>query len=153
MNTNVVAASSSSVVRLDPSLADACARSAPIVQDDALSLVDAVSAVLEWQSTQSYLKSPPAGYPLAGVDLVGQLAALRSNVSSGAYNGEIEFEGNLSKIITSAHDGHLNLQLDGLSVFTYGIEVGDGLVSVSLDGKSLPEIYLLGECSDVFKET
>lgn len=132
-------------MRLDPGLANACARSAPIVQDDALSLIDAVSAVIEWQSTQAYLKSPPEGYLLAGVDLVAQITDLRSNVSSGAFTGEIDFEGNLTKIITSAHDGHLNLQLDGYSVFAYGIEIGDGLVSVSSDGQSLPEIYLAGE--------
>lgn len=110
-----------------------------------MELVDAVSAVLEWQSTQAYLKSPPPGYLLAGVDLVGQMTTLRNNVSSGVFKTELEFEGNLTQIITSAHDGHLSLQLDGISVFQYGFNVGDGLISVSSDGKSMPEIYLAGK--------
>jgi len=126
------------------SLANECARSAPIDRDDALRLIDGIVAALEFQSDVGHLASPPADYPLAGVDLFGEISQLRQQVNSGAITSEIDFESNFTAIIGKAQDGHLAFQFDGLSVFVYQRLVGS-FVSVSSDGTSDPEIFLYEE--------
>lgn len=123
------------------SIANACQRSAPINKQDALRLIDGIVPALNFQSDLGILKNPPAGYPLAGADLLGDLANLRSQVNSGAFTSEIDFERNLTNILGKPQDGHLNFQLDGVSVFSYQRPF-PGLVSVSMDGTSLPSIYV-----------
>lgn len=129
---------------VDASLANECQRSAPIIQEDALRLIDGIVAALEFQSDVGHLKEPPAGYPLAGVDLFGKIQDLRNQVSSGQFTSEVDFERNFTAILASAQDGHLNFQFDGLAVFTYQKFFG-GLISVSNDGTSEPVIYLYGK--------
>ncbi|KAK6369437.1 hypothetical protein LTS17_009780 [Exophiala oligosperma] len=103
--------------------------------------------MLEFQSTLEFLASPPDGYPMAAVNLTEKLAALRSSVKSGAIQKEMEFEGNLTLILASAHDGHLAFVPDGLSIFSYQSQFGP-LVSVSMDGSRLPRIYFLADVRD-----
>jgi len=123
------------------SLANECARSAPIDKADALRLIDGIVAALEFQSDSGHLASPPAEYPLAGVDLFGEISQLRQQVDSGDITSEIDFESNFTAILGKAQDGHLGFQFDGLSVFVYQRLVGS-LISVSNDGTSEPEIYI-----------
>lgn len=126
------------------SLANECARSAPIDKADALRLIDGVIAALEFQSDVGHLASPPAEYPLAGVDLFDEISQLRQQVDSGDIRREIDFESNFTAILGKAQDGHLAFQFDGLSVFVYQRLIGS-LISVSNDGVSEPEIYLYQE--------
>lgn len=119
--------------------------SAPIVEQDALLLVDGIMAALEFQSDLEILASPPSDYPLAGVDLMSELQQLRGKVSSGGFTSEIEFERNISAILGKAQDGHLSFQLDGLNTFEYYRNYQ--LVSVSSDGMETPKIYVYGKSS------
>lgn len=96
---------------------------------------------LNFQSDLGTLKSPPPGYPLAGADLMGDIANLRSQVNSGAITSEIDFERNLTLILGKSQDGHLNFLLDGMAVFSYQRPI-PGLVSVSNNGTGLPDIYI-----------
>ncbi|PGH16112.1 hypothetical protein AJ80_05327 [Polytolypa hystricis UAMH7299] len=123
-------------------LAEKCLQSVPIKKKDALRLVDSISSFWKWQSSLDYLTDPPKGYLLPAVDLIGGLKEIRRNVAKGKYKGEAEFQRALYHLATDAHDGHLDLPLDAISTFFYKrVEIG-GLVSVSADGKSLPEIYV-----------
>ncbi|KAK5956867.1 hypothetical protein OHC33_002356 [Knufia fluminis] len=123
------------------SLANECARSAPIDKADALRLIDGIVAALEFQSDVGHLASPPAEYPLAGVDLFAEISQLREQVGSDDITSEIDFESNFTAILGKAQNGHLAFQFDGLSVFGYQRLVGS-LISVSEDGTSEPSIYV-----------
>jgi hypothetical protein len=112
-------------------------------------LIDGLTAFLQWQSTLAYLKNPPPGYLLAGVDLLGGMQDLRNQVQANAFVSEIDFETNLTNLLGQAHDGHLAFYADGLNVF--GFERGLGnLVSLSKDGQELPEIWSYSERSDTW---
>jgi hypothetical protein len=114
--------------------------SAPLIKTEALRLVDIIVALLEWHSTLAYLKEPPPGYPLSATDLMADARALRMAVQNGILTSELAFQQNLTNILSSAHDGHLFISLDAMRVFGY-MRTFDDIVSVSLDGKSMPEIF------------
>lgn len=134
-NTN----SHSALYRVPADLANECASSVPIVQDDALLLVDGIMAALEFQSDLKILANPTADYPLAGVDLMGEMQQIRDQVTSGAFAGEFEFQQNVTAVLGKAQDGHLVFRLDGLATFGYVRQFE--LISVSSDGKQTPELY------------
>ena len=123
--------------------AAACHESVPINKQDALDLVDGLTAAMEWQSTLTFLKSPPAEYAYEAVDLLGGLSDIRQNVQQGHYDGEIAFELDIVNLMLKAHDGHLGFRADGWSIFTY-VRAGPVLTSIVLQGESKPDIYAYG---------
>lgn len=118
--------------------------SAPLIKPDALRLVDVVLALLEWQSTLAYLKDPPPGYLLSATDLMSDARTLRLAVENDTFTSELAFEKNLTDLLSSSHDGHLHTSLEAMAVFGY-MRTIDGIVSVSLDGRSTPDIFAYGE--------
>jgi hypothetical protein len=105
--------------------------------------MDGLTAYVQWQSTLAYLKNPPQGYLLAGVDLIGGMQQLRDQVAAGAFSSEVDFQTNLTTLIGQAHDGHLLFLADALNVFIYERAGIGSLVSVSADGTSVPQVYAL----------
>ncbi|KAK5229439.1 hypothetical protein LTR72_000970 [Exophiala xenobiotica] len=121
-------------------LAEACHQSVPFMKDDALDLVDGLIAAMKFQSTLTYLKSPPADYPYPKVDLLGGLAEIRQKVQRAQYDGEIAFELDIKNLISRAHDGHLGFSPDGWSILSYR-RGGPVLTSLVMEGESKPDIY------------
>lgn len=128
-----------------------CAKSAPLIKADALRLLDVVMALLEWHSTLAYLKNPPPGYLLSATDIVGDARALRLAVQNDIFTSELAFQQNLTSVLSSAHDGHLHANWDVMSVFAY-VRNFDDIVSVSLNGKAIPEIFALRRVSSSTEE-
>lgn len=125
---------------IDVQLAQDCYDSVALNQDDATSLIDGLTGMLEFQSDLEYLIKPPSGYLLAGVDLQKELNDLRGQVTSNKITGEIDFETRVAKILAQAHDGHLAFRIDGLSIFSLSRPTGS-LVSVSMNGTDTPKMY------------
>ncbi len=117
-----------------------------------MELVDTLTAWLQYQSTLAYLKNPPEQYLMNSVDLLGGLSEIRNKVVNGDYTKEINFQSDVASLVASAHDGHLAFIPDMLTIFVYRRTIGQ-LLSVSLDGESVPQIYAYGESvhiSDIF---
>ena len=72
-----------------------------------------------------------------------EMGKLKTKVDNNAFDSELDFQEALTKIIGSVHDGHLALQLDVINVFSFGRSFS--LVSVSMDGQKLPQVYDVGE--------
>ncbi|EZF70408.1 hypothetical protein H105_07222 [Trichophyton soudanense CBS 452.61] len=137
---------------VEAGLAHACLMSVPIKKQHALKLVNGLLPFLEWQSTIDYLKDPPKGYQLPGVDVEGGLKKIRDKVNRDEYPNEYTFQKELTELIASAHDGHFYVDLDLMSVFKFGrTEIGP-LVSVSQDGVKLPEIFVFKDLNATVKE-
>ncbi|KAL8627048.1 hypothetical protein Q9189_007249 [Teloschistes chrysophthalmus] len=98
---------------------------------------------LQFQSTLTYLKNPPATYRQPPVDLLGGLDTIQQAVNNGVYMNEYDFEVAVQKLIYSAHDAHISLYAGVLSVFSFGAPVS--IVSVSSDGIALPKIFILDD--------
>ncbi|KAL1633608.1 hypothetical protein SLS56_002756 [Neofusicoccum ribis] len=125
-------------------LAYDCLKSATLNKTAAIELIDSMKPYLVWQSTQAYLKDPPAEYAekvQPAVDIVGGLDEIAAKVNSDAFNGEYEFGWALYTLIQSAHDGHLSYIPDSVgAIFTWGRPIS--IVSVSEDGQKLPAPFV-----------
>ena len=129
-----------------------CLKSVPIVKKDALRLVTNLGPYFEIQSTIGFLKDPPSGYLLPGVDLLAGLARIESHVRDGVYTSEYDFELDLYTLVQSAHDGHFYYTADIFSgVFRF--QRTHSLASISKDGLDLPKIYLQGTLQSLRKFT
>ncbi|KAL9107938.1 MAG: hypothetical protein Q9227_007260 [Pyrenula ochraceoflavens] len=143
-----------SSVSVPAGIAWACLETVPLKQQDALSLADGLLAFLGFQSTVTYLKSPPSGYLLPGVDLLGGLQKIRQSVASGRYTSELAFQTDINNLLYAAHDGHLSYSLDLLSVFSFQRTLIGPLVSIAQSYSSgLPQIYRVSEFSRGFNSS
>jgi hypothetical protein len=144
MNLQILVATSNPV--LNPILALSCLESVPLNVQRSLAFIDYISPFIEFQSTLAYLKDPPVGYPLPGVDVFGGLEEIRNKVSRMTYTNQYEFERELHLLInTRPRDFHFNLPLPLVSLFEFDASSDFELVSISKDGTSLPDIYVLSE--------
>lgn len=119
-----------------------CLKSVPFNATVATQFVHYYRDTLQFQSTLAYLKNPPPSYQQPAVDLFAGLDRIETNIKSGTYANEYDFEADLQRLIYSAHDAHLVLYAGALAVFTFGSPLR--IVSVSEDGIALPKVYDIG---------
>lgn len=83
---------------------------------------------------------------MPSTDLLGGIDSIMDEVNSNTYSSQFEMDLEVSHLIKSAYDGHLNFQLCSQSIFSYGMDMP--LVSISTDGLSLPQVYTLSTYSN-----
>jgi len=103
--------------------------------------MEAVTHMVQFQSTIEYSKNPPAGYQVAAVDLLGGLSKINDTVMRGGYDSQYHFEEAISQLLNSAMDGHLAFE-GSTYRDTFQWTRALGLASVAI-GDGLPEIYLI----------
>lgn len=142
--SSLVNAQSTSTPTIPAGLAHDCLMSVPINKTAAIELIDTMKPYLVWQSTQAYLKDPPAEYAekvQPAVDLTQGMDDLAAKVNADGFAGEYEFGWALYTLIQSAHDGHLVYVPDSVgAIFTWGRPVS--IVSISEDGQKLPAPFV-----------
>lgn len=120
-----------------------CINSVPLNGTSAKLLIDSIKPYIEWQSTLTVLKNPPAEYAekvQPAVDIMGGLDQIIGDVDSGKFANEYAFGWALYTLIQSAHDGHFSYVPDSVGgIFQWGRNVP--LVSVSEDGDQLPAVF------------
>ncbi|KAI0188435.1 hypothetical protein EV127DRAFT_497760 [Xylaria flabelliformis] len=117
-----------------------CMTSVPFNAAVATRFIAYYNDTLQFQSTLAYHKNPPPSYQQTGVDLIGGLRRLQQNIDEGLYSSQYNFETDLLRLVQAAHDGHLTLDAGVLAAFAFASP--RDIVSVSLDGTSLPKVYL-----------
>ncbi|KAF4635118.1 hypothetical protein G7Y89_g2987 [Cudoniella acicularis] len=123
-----------------------CLTSVPFNPAVALGFLDYYNDTLQFQSTLTYLKNPPSSYQQPGVDLLGGLATLKNGVEEGIFPNQYEFEAALQTLLYAAHDGHVTLNAGILAAFSFSSP--QDVVSLSLDGIQVPEVYLVKDLAD-----
>ena len=120
-----------------------CINSVAFNATSAKLLIESIKPYIEWQSTLTVLKNPPAEYVekvQPAVDIMGGLDQLVSDADSGKFANEYAFGWALYTLIQSAHDGHFTYVPDSVGgIFQWGRKVP--LVSVSEDGEQLPAVF------------
>jgi hypothetical protein len=120
-----------------------CLESVPLDKDGDMKLIDELKLYVKWQSSIAYLKDPPAGYTEKPVDIMGELDRMKSQLSSGGFKNEYDFQMQMMALFDSAYDNHLAWQPDILSsAMQFQRPPGTELVSVSADGMAIPEIFV-----------
>ncbi|CAI6329246.1 unnamed protein product [Periconia digitata] len=129
--------------KIPAKLAFDCLQSIPVNVSSAKSLLAEMPLYLEWQSTLTVLKNPPAEYAekvQPPIDILGGLKDIAAQLDAGQFTSEYDFGWSLYTLIQSAHDGHLSYVPDSVgSIFSFGRPVP--LVSVSEDGDKLPAVF------------
>ncbi|KAH8893440.1 hypothetical protein GQ53DRAFT_685109 [Thozetella sp. PMI_491] len=118
----------------------ACLKSVPFNAAVATRFVDYYNTTVQFQSTLSYLKTPPAGYQQPALDVVGELGRIKENINKGAYPDQYTFEADLQNIVYRIHDSHVDLYAGILASFVFASPFN--VVSASKDGKEPPKLYL-----------
>lgn len=120
-----------------------CLSSVTLNSTSAKLLIESLKPYMEWQSTLTVLKDPPAEYVKKvqpAVDILGGLDQLVSDIDAGKFANEHAFGWALYTLIQSAHDGHFTYVPESVGgIFTWGRSIP--LVSVSEDGKQLPAVF------------
>ncbi|KAF1828840.1 hypothetical protein BDW02DRAFT_593007 [Decorospora gaudefroyi] len=119
-----------------------CLRSVPLDKDGNVQLIDDIKLFVKWQSNVAYIKDPPQGYTEEPVDIMGELDSMQKQVAAGGFNTEYDFQLQMLDLFNRAYDNHFAYQPDILaSAMQFQRPPGSELVSVSSDGKALPEVY------------
>lgn len=119
----------------------------PFNSEAAVALLDSFRPYLEWQSTTSYIKEPPAEYAekvQAPYDFYAEFESIYETAKSNGYANEYEFGFDLYRCFQQTHDGHFVFIPDSVGwIFTFSRTTP--LVSVSLDGQSIPQVYVYAD--------
>ena len=118
----------------------ACTSTVPFNATVASQFLQYYRDTVMFQSTLSYLSSPPASYQQPAVDLLGGLDLIQRAVDSGVFTSEFDFETAVLKLMYQAHEGHLNLNIGATAPFTFGSAYP--ISSISSDGVEEPRPYL-----------
>lgn len=118
---------------------DACLGSVPFNQAPALRFLNYYNTTLQFQSTLSFLKDPPAGYQQPAIDVDGVLSRIKANVTAGYYKTQYQFEQEVQNFVFAIHDGHVELRAGIMSPFWFGSPIS--ITSASLDGIEPPKVY------------
>jgi hypothetical protein len=124
-----------------------CLNEVPFNASSAKRLITALRPYMDWQSTLTQLKNPPAEYVekvQPAVDIIGGLDKIEDDIDDNKFKNEYDFGWALYTLIQSAHDGHFAYVPDSVgSIFTFGRRVP--LVSVSADGEQLPAVFVFAD--------
>ncbi|RAL60673.1 hypothetical protein DID88_009991 [Monilinia fructigena] len=118
-------------VIFNSSLAFECLTSVPFNAAVASRFISYYNDTLQFQSTLSYLKSPPTSYQQPAVDLLAGLGRIQIAIDEGVFANQYEFEATLQTLIYAAHDGHVDMLAGAFSAFSFASP--RDIVSLSLD--------------------
>ncbi|KAK3613789.1 hypothetical protein LTR56_027674 [Elasticomyces elasticus] len=119
-------------------IAMACLQSIPVNVSGDVEVINGLTMLLRSQSTLPYLKNPPPGYLYPGVDVLGSLDSILADLEVETYASEYDVQMDLYNLVNSAYDFHFTWIPDVVAVFSWNRK--GGLISVSSDGLSLPDV-------------
>ncbi|THC88372.1 hypothetical protein EYZ11_012182 [Aspergillus tanneri] len=111
----------------------------PFRSDLAENFIEEYRKYVQFHSTIDILKDPPSTYPIPGVDLMAGLDWILNKARNNEYSSQFEFDSDITKLILSVHDDHLDIYMCSTTVFQFTNNMA--LVSVSSDGIELPRVY------------
>jgi hypothetical protein len=130
-------------LKIPAGIAMDCLNSIPLSVPEAKALLRSLPTYIQWQSTLTALKNPPAEYKekvQPPTDILGGLKLIEADIDAGKLASEYEFGWSLYTLIHSAHDGHFAYIPDSVgAIFSWGRDMP--LVSVSEDGQKLPSVF------------
>ncbi|KAK5048530.1 hypothetical protein LTR84_005620 [Exophiala bonariae] len=126
--------------QIDPEVAYLCLTSVPTYTEPALALIRSLLGWIELQSHLDILRSVPQGYLYETVDLRKELNNIYNRVKNGQYYSEYDLQIDIEALFLRAREGHFKFKGELRGIFTFTRPLG--LVSVSQDGRAIPEIYV-----------
>ncbi|KAK4611768.1 Peptidase S41 family protein ustP [Fulvia fulva] len=114
---------------------------------------DSVRPFIDWQTNLQWIKQPPPEYaekihsPYGFWPEFERIYSKAQNeTANSTHTNEYEFGFDLFYAFQRGHDGHFIVVPDSLGIFSYGCTTP--LVSVSVDGSCIPEVYVYQDLLD-----
>ncbi|KAF7591698.1 hypothetical protein BBP40_001211 [Aspergillus hancockii] len=118
-----------------------CLTSVPVAVEEDEKLIDQLKLLWEWHSETGYLKNPPDTWELGSLDLLAELDKIKENLST--YDSEYDVQLAINKLTLRTGNFHFNYAPDILQVFLF--QRVFGVATVSSDGTSVPETYVISD--------
>ncbi|KFY54669.1 hypothetical protein V497_07533 [Pseudogymnoascus sp. VKM F-4516 (FW-969)] len=126
----------------------ACLSSVPFDAATGIATVENFQKLSQFHSTLGDIKNPGVGYANKPVDIIGMLDKVITMIKDGKFKNQYQFEEQIALITGLSFDGHYtflgNTFYSSLDWYRGGASDGayeGSLISVSLDGKELPQVY------------
>lgn len=120
-----------------------CASSVPVQKEYSKQLIESLRPWLELESEIDYLKKPLPGYLWDPIDVIEELNRIYDSVENDEYVGQYDIEVELQTLFLYFHDFHTIFK--GNITVSVAWQRTPGLVSVSLDGMVMPEVYVFSD--------
>lgn len=130
----------------DAETAYQCITSIPINNTEVAAMVDIDKKFLALYSTIPFLKNPPKSYQQPSIDVLARLDEIAEKAKRGNYSNYNQFELDISAINRGVYDTHFGISNGPTGVISYSLPYG--LVSASVDGKELPQVYAHSDIID-----
>lgn len=127
-----------------------CLISVPFNAAVATRFIQYWNETFSFQSTLAYLKNPPEGYQQPAVDVLAELQRIQDQVNANSYANQYDFEADFQLLTYALHDSHVYLTSGVLSAFSFASPYE--IVSVSIDGKQAPKVYITDDVLDSPKQ-
>ncbi|KAK7928152.1 Interphotoreceptor retinol-binding [Apiospora marii] len=119
-------------------LAQDCLSDLPFESDTARQFLAELRKYIQFQSTLEALVAPPKTYLSSATDILGGL----DKIAKKSYTSQYQFDLDLQSLISSANDGHFYAWPCSTSIFSFGRDASYQMVSVSVDGRAVPQPYM-----------
>ncbi|CAH0058315.1 unnamed protein product [Clonostachys solani] len=130
----------------DAETAYQCIASIPINNTEAAAMVEVDKKFLALYSTIPFLKNPPKSYQQPSIDVIAQLNEIAEKANRGNYSNFNQFELDIIAINRGVYDTHFGIGNGPNGLISYNLPYG--LVSASVDGKELPQVYVHSDIID-----
>ncbi|VUC29243.1 unnamed protein product [Clonostachys rosea] len=130
----------------DAETAYQCITSIPINNTEVAAMVEVDKKFLALYSTIPFLKNPPKSYQQPSIDVMGRLDEIAEKAKRGNYSNFNQFELDLVAINRGVYDTHFGIVNGPTGLISYSLPYG--LVSASVDGKELPQVYAHSDIID-----
>jgi hypothetical protein len=115
-----------------------CLDSVPVDTSGNQKLIDELKKVWQFQSELVWFKNPGDDWEYGPLDIIGELDKIKNGL--GSFKSEYEVQLAIANITVRTGNFHFNYAPDILQVFQFSRPLN--VASVSLDGKSLPKLYV-----------
>ncbi|CAG9942940.1 unnamed protein product [Clonostachys rosea f. rosea IK726] len=134
------------LVQFDAETAYKCITSVPFNKDAAVKVLEISKSYFQFHSTLAYLKDPPASYQQESVDVMSKLDEFTTKAKNGEYKNLYEFDLDFYRLAQATHESHFSKDSHVLGLFRWTLD--DTIVSVSTDGKALPQVYAASDINN-----
>ncbi|KAK7981666.1 hypothetical protein PG988_003904 [Apiospora saccharicola] len=126
-------------------MAQDCLSALPFQSDPASRFLTELRKYIQFQSTLEVLKAPPKSYTSSATDILGGL----DRIGQTTYSGQYQFDLDMNSLISSANDGHFYAYMCSTNIFSFNRDTSYQMISVSVDGKAAPALYVSGDAAPV----
>ena len=133
----------STPIRVPAQLAYECLQSVPVDTDGDLKQIEELKEFINFQSNLNYRKDRIENYD-EPLDVISELDEIANNIQDGNYESDYEVQTAMYLLFQKVRDFHFVFMPDLVTALPF-FRNGGQIISLSEDGLSLPQVYLVSD--------